>query len=36
MVFVINIFGVKNVTGETSDEILENDIVHYVPQLTGN
>ncbi|XP_043791442.1 keratin, type II cytoskeletal 1-like isoform X2 [Apis laboriosa] len=34
MVFVINIFGVKNVSGETSDEILENDIVHHIPQLT--
>ncbi|XP_016769934.1 H/ACA ribonucleoprotein complex subunit GAR1 isoform X3 [Apis mellifera] len=34
MLFVINLFGVKNVSGETSDEIFENDVLHHVPQLT--
>ena len=36
MVFVINLFGLKNASGETSDEMFENDVIKNVPELTGD
>ncbi|XP_017886613.1 keratin, type I cytoskeletal 9-like isoform X2 [Ceratina calcarata] len=35
MVFVINLFGLKNASGETSDEIFENNVINKVPELSG-
>ncbi|XP_031771706.1 keratin, type II cytoskeletal 1 isoform X9 [Apis florea] len=34
LLFVINLFGLKNISGETSDEVLENDLLQHVPDLT--
>lgn len=36
MVFVINIFGLKNASGETSEEMFTNEVIQHVPELTGN
>lgn len=36
LLFVINLFGLKNISGETSDEVLENDLLQHVPDLTGS
>lgn len=35
VLFVINIYGVKNSSGETSDEIFENTIIDKTSNLTG-
>ncbi|XP_060819148.1 keratin, type II cytoskeletal 2 epidermal-like isoform X5 [Bombus pascuorum] len=34
MVFVINLFGLKNASGETSEEMFENEVIQSVPELT--
>lgn len=36
MVFVINLFGLKNASGETSEEMFENEVIQRVPELAGN
>ncbi|XP_076662101.1 uncharacterized protein LOC143365633 isoform X2 [Halictus rubicundus] len=35
VLFVINLYGLKNASGETSDEMFENEIIHKVPELIG-
>ncbi|XP_015438448.1 PREDICTED: heterogeneous nuclear ribonucleoprotein A3 homolog 2-like isoform X2 [Dufourea novaeangliae] len=35
VLFVINLYGLKNSSGETSDETFENEIISKVPELAG-
>lgn len=35
MLFVISLYGLKNSSGDTSNEMFENEVIKKVPELTG-